>query len=64
MPVPIVSDQDLVVLSLFWQKLFELHGTHLNTNSAYHPQSDGETEVVNCCLENYLRCMSDDRQKN
>lgn len=58
LPESIVSDRDSLFLSEFWQNLFKICGTRLCMSTAYHPQSDGCTERVNQCLEQYLRGMS------
>ncbi|KAL5731844.1 hypothetical protein ACHQM5_004534 [Ranunculus cassubicifolius] len=58
LPQKIISDRGSVFLSQFWRKLFELVGTKLLYSSSYHPQTDGQTERVNQCLETYLRCMA------
>jgi len=57
-PKSIVSDRDKVFTGQFWQHLFLLSGTILSMSSAYHPQSDGQSEIVNKCLEMYLRCFT------
>lgn len=62
-PLSIVSDRDKVFTSHFWQDLFKLMNTELNMSTAYHPQSDGQTERVNQSLEMYLRCSVHDRPK-
>ena len=54
-PASIVSDLDKVFISTFWRTLFQFQGTKLCMSSSYHLQSDGQTEVVNQILEQYLR---------
>ena len=55
LPRTIVSDRDSRFLSTFWQKIFRLTSTEFTPSTHYHPQKDGQTEIVNKYVEGYLR---------
>ena len=61
-PKIIVSDRDTIFKGRFWIKLFSCLVTQLAHSSSYHPQLDGKTEIVNKCLEGYLRCFGSNKQ--
>jgi len=64
LPKTIVSDRDPVFTSNFWQEIFRLSGTELLMSSAYHPQTDGQTKIMNKGLEGYLRSFSGDKPRD
>ncbi|GJW08549.1 putative reverse transcriptase domain-containing protein [Tanacetum coccineum] len=59
-PVSIISDRDGRFTSLFWKALHEALGTRLDMSTAYHPETDGQSERTIQTLEDMLRaCVID-----
>ncbi|GJT88569.1 putative reverse transcriptase domain-containing protein [Tanacetum coccineum] len=54
-PVSIISDRDGRFTSLFWQALHKALGTRLDMSTAYHPETDGQSERTIQTLEDMLR---------
>ncbi|KAJ9541114.1 hypothetical protein OSB04_027620 [Centaurea solstitialis] len=59
-PVSIVSDRDARFTSTFWQSFQREMGTRVNLSTAYHPQTDGQSERTIQTLEDMLRACAVD----
>ena len=60
----IISDRDNKFIGSFWRTLWKKMGTELKFSSTFHPQTSGQTEVVNRSLGSLLRCLVGDKMSN
>ena len=56
-PRKIISDRGQSFMGQFWVEFFTHYGTVLSHTSAYHPQTDGQSENLNRTIEQYMRCV-------
>jgi hypothetical protein len=64
LPSDLVSDRGATFTSEFSRSLCRLTGITQNLSTAFHPQTDGQTERVNSVLEQYLRGYCNYQQDN
>nr|XP_051212601.1 uncharacterized protein LOC127330429 [Lolium perenne] len=62
-PSSIVCDRDPVFTRHVWRDLFRMAGVQLRFSTAFHPQTDGQSEVVNKVIAMYLRCVTGDHPR-
>lgn len=63
-PKVIISDRDPRFQGHFWKAYFDKLGTQLRFSTAFHPQTDGQSERANRTLEEVLRHFVSPRQDN
>jgi hypothetical protein len=64
LPTEIISDRGSVFTSKFWTEITNQLGIKRRLSTAYHPQSDGQTERINAILEQFLRAYCNYQQDN
>ncbi|MCO5552778.1 hypothetical protein L7F22_006295 [Adiantum nelumboides] len=62
LPKTITSDRDTKFTSQFWKSLFDNFGTRLQFSSAFHPQTDVQTEIYNLLAFDVLKAYCHDQQ--
>ena len=63
-PKSIISDRDKLFTSNYWTTLMAEIGTQRKLSTAYHPQTDGQTERTNRTMKTYLKIYSNPQQTN
>jgi hypothetical protein len=64
LPETIISDRDPRFTGQFWKRLFNLLGSRLNMSTAFHPQTDGQSENTNKTVQQVLRSVVNDRPQD
>lgn len=62
-PTSIFTDRDPMFIGHVWRDLFKLVGVTLPLSMAFHPQTNGQSEVVNKVIAMYLHCVTGDRSR-
>ena len=63
LPEVIISDRDKRWATIFWKSVVSNYGSVMALSSAHHPQTDGQTEILNATIEQMLRAyVSSDRE--
>jgi transposase InsO family protein len=57
-PWVVISDRGPQFITTFTHELYKLLGIKLALSTAYHPQTDGQTECVNQVIEGYLHTFT------
>jgi len=64
LPTDIVSDRDSQFTSETWKEFLEILSIRPRMSTAFHPQTDGQTECLNQMIEAYLRAFVNQEQEN
>ena len=64
LPKVIISDRDVKFTSKFWEALFKQLGTKLAMSTAFHLQTDGQTEQMNRTMKEMLRAYTNYKQND
>jgi transposase InsO family protein len=64
LPDIIISDRDTRFTAALWQEIWKQFGTELKMSTSYHPQSNGQTEIVNKMIETRIRAYCNKQRNN